>query len=189
MGLNSFERSSSSYPFDDIFSFPAKKGMKQDPDVTFEISEVTHDFIKGFPQELEQATISNLVGLAAMNKDDMVLGILDGGLSHYKQGGVVGGREFNVNTQIFLARTPVGSVVESNRFERGPAISATLDGHQLRGISCFIYPSKYTRKGVTPLVLVPKHYGQFRKVLNAGDVCTLQIQGKNNMVKANSRSG
>ncbi|MHA2223551.1 MAG: hypothetical protein ACXAAO_16030, partial [Candidatus Thorarchaeota archaeon] len=61
--------------------------MKQDPDVTFEISEVTHDFIKGFPQELEQATISNLVGLAAMNKDDMVLGILDGGLSHYKQGG------------------------------------------------------------------------------------------------------
>ena len=184
MESDSFERSSKSYPFDRIFSFPSGQGLKPTVDIAFEISEVTQDYVKGFPQGIEQATISDLMGLAAMDKDNIVLGILDGGLSHYKQGGVVGGSNIEESKQIFLAGTPVGSVTESNRFLRGPAITSYLEGQQLRGLSCFVYPNQYTRKGVTPLVLVPRQYDQFRGIVEVGDVCSLQITSENNTVKA-----
>ncbi|MGY5864411.1 MAG: hypothetical protein RTV41_07385 [Candidatus Thorarchaeota archaeon] len=184
MAADSFERSSKSYPFDQILKFSSEKGLKPTTEIVFEIGEVTRDYVKGFPQGIEQASISDLVGLAAMDKDGIVLGILDGGLSHYKQGGVVGGSNIEVTKQIFFAGTPVGSVTDSNRFLRGPTITSYLEGHQLRGISCFVYPGRYTRKGVAPLVLVPKQYDQFRDVIEEGDVCTLRVRSKNNTVKA-----
>ncbi|MHA2025141.1 MAG: hypothetical protein ACW98U_04485 [Candidatus Thorarchaeota archaeon] len=184
MGVDSFERSSKSYPFLEIFSFSREKAKQSTAELAFEISEVTQDHIKGFPRGIAQASISDLRGLAGIDKDNMVLGILDGGLSHYKQGGVVGGLEIEMKKQVFFAGNPVGSIINSNRFLRGPAITSYLDGNQLRGLSCFVYPVQYTRKGVTPLVLVPQQYDQFRGVVEVGDVCSLKITGQNNTVKA-----
>lgn len=184
MEADAFERSSKSHSFDQIFRFSNKKGLKPTADLSFEISDVHSDYVKGFPKGAEHAIISDLVGLAAMDKASMILGILDGGLSHYRRGGVVGGSDMEINKQVYFAGAPVGSVTDSNRFLRGPMITSYLEGHQLRGLSCFIYPSLYTKKGVPPLVLVPKEYDQLRGVVSVGDVCNLRIRSKNNTVKA-----
>jgi hypothetical protein len=184
METDSFERSSKSYPFDQHFHFSSRKGLKPTKDIEFEISEVTEDYVKGFPRGVEHATLSDLVGLAAMDKKDMILGIIDGGLSHYKQGGVVGGSNIKKSTQIYFAGSAVGSIIDSNRFLRGPAIKSYLEGHNLRGLSCFIYPSSFTKKGVPPLVLVPNQYDQFRGMIEVGEVCQLQVRSQNNTVKA-----
>jgi murein DD-endopeptidase MepM/ murein hydrolase activator NlpD len=184
MAAESFTRSSQSYPFDQVFEFSKTEGLKQSAEIEFEINEVTEDYVKGFPRKVEHATISDLVGLAAMDEDDVILGILDGGLSHYRQGGVVGGKEIGMNTNVFFASSPVGTIKESSRFLRGPSITSYLDGCKLRGLSCFVYPMQYTKKGVPPLVLVPEHYDQFGSIVQEGDVCQLQIASKNNTVKA-----
>lgn len=184
MHTDSFERSSKSYPFDEVFRFARKKGAIQRTDIDFEVNEVTEDYVKGIPRGVEHASLSDLVGLAAMDENETILGMLDGGLSHYKQGGVVGGLDIGMNTQVFFANTPVGSITASNRFLRGPAITPFLDGHPLRGLSCFIYPNLYTKQGIPPLVLVPNRYDEFRGIIEVGDVCQLQIRSVNNMVKA-----
>jgi hypothetical protein len=175
MALDSFERSSQSYPFKQLFQFHQSKGVKQSAKIEFEISQVTEDFVKGFPRNVEHASLSGLIGLAAKNQDYVNLGILDGGLSHYERGGVVGGIDIELNTLVYLARHPVGTITDSNQFLRGPSITSTLDGYNLRGLSCFIYPEVYTKKGVPPLVLVPRQYGQFKDTISVGDVNLLEI--------------
>ncbi|MHA1943187.1 MAG: hypothetical protein ACW96M_02210 [Candidatus Thorarchaeota archaeon] len=184
MDQDSFERSSKSYTFDQFFQFSKQKGSKQTARIEFEVSEVTKDYVKGFPRGLEHATISDLIGLAAKDVGNHIVGIIDGGLSHYKQGGVVGGYAIQKTTKVHIAGIPVGTMSSSNRFLRGPAISSFLDDHKLRGLSCFIYPDNYARKGATPLILVPRRYNEFKGLIQDGDVCQLQIRSKNNTVKA-----
>jgi len=184
MHEDSFERSSKSYPFDQLYQFPKQKGSKQSADIEDEVSEVTEDYVKGFPKGLDHATIGDLIGLAAADTHSTILGILDGGLSHYKQGGIVGGYDLKKKTIVFFAFTSVGTMSSSNRFLRGPAITSFLDGHQLRGLSCFVYPTLYTRRGIPPLVLVPRRHDEFKRLVEDGDVCQLQIRSKNNTVKA-----
>jgi murein DD-endopeptidase MepM/ murein hydrolase activator NlpD len=184
MAAESFERSSRSYPFNQTLQFSRVDGTEQDGDIEFEISEVTEDFVKGFPLNSEHAGLNGLVGLAAKNREDEILGILDGGLSHYKQGGVIGGFDIEPGTEVYFAGSSVGTQSKSNHFLRGPSIRSFLDDHILRGLSCFIYPEMFTRKGVPPLVLVPQQYNQLKGIMNVGDVCNLRIEGKSNTVKA-----
>jgi len=184
MDLESFERSSQSYPFKQLFRFPPREGLKESANIEYEISQVTRDFVKGFPRNIEHSTISDLIGLAAKSQEDVNFGILDGGISHYKQGGVVGGVNIKSNSVVYFAGKPVGTIADSHRFIRGPVISSTLDGKDLRGLSCFIYPEVYTKKGVPPLILVPNEYDQFSDTIIEGDVCLLEINSKNNMIKA-----
>ncbi|MFW9769410.1 MAG: hypothetical protein ACFFF9_11865 [Candidatus Thorarchaeota archaeon] len=176
MPLESFERSSQSYTFKQIFHYSSSEGTKPSAEIEFEVIQVTKDFVKGFPKNIEHVSISGLIGLAAKNRKDMKLGILDGGISHYKQGGVVGGLDIKANTQVYLARNPVGTITESNHFLTVPAITSSLDGSSLRGLSCFIYPELYTKKAVPPLVLVPKEYDQFTGIIQEGDLCQLEIK-------------
>ncbi len=184
MDQDSFERSSKSYPFDQYFQFSKHKGSKLSARIEFEVSEVTEDYVKGFPRGLKHASINDLIGLAAGDMSDHIIGILDGGLSHYHHGGVVGGTNLQEKTSVYIAGIPVGTMSSSNRFRRGPAIASFLDGHQIRGLSCYIYPKLYARKGTTPLVLVPRRYNEFTGLIEDGDVCQLQIRSENNTVKA-----
>ncbi|MHA1964542.1 MAG: hypothetical protein ACXACG_17550 [Candidatus Thorarchaeota archaeon] len=186
--LESFERSRKSYPLKLEYEFEPTRPHSTHKSIEFLIDSVTNDRIIGFADKLEHSTIGDLSGLAATIKDYTVVGIIDGGLSHYKIGGVIGTSGLAVESQIHLLESPVGTVrvIKSgvSIFMRGPSITSFLDDIEIRGLSCFIYSKHYTRKKTPQLILIPQRYGQFKGLFNEGDSCEFRIASRNNMVKA-----
>jgi hypothetical protein len=131
--------------------------------------------------------MGKLAGLSVANDESEVVGILDGGISHYKIGGVIGTSELEQGTRVSMLDTPIGTVRNTNSgvsvFRRGPSITSFLDNTLLRGLSCFIYTKHYVKKNVPQLILIPKTYGQFKMLFNEGDLCELRIESSNNTVK------
>ncbi|MFW9798449.1 MAG: hypothetical protein ACFFE2_15530 [Candidatus Thorarchaeota archaeon] len=188
--LNLFRRSSKSYPLSLVYSFQRQSESPAPllDDIEFSISSVTKDHIIGYSMNLGHADIGNLVGLPALGTDECVTGILDGGLSHYSIGGVIGASELPVGSQVYLFDTPVGTVSETklgaSLFRRGPSIEPFLDKTKIRGLSCFIYTKHYTRKQIPQLILIPEEYGQFLEIFQEGDLCKLHIRCDSNTVIA-----
>jgi len=181
-----FHRSSRSYSFEctiDTSILKASPKKKSEAEFEIDLSEVTKDYVSGLCKGIGWASYGDLKGLPASDNSESVMGILDGGISHYKHGGIVGGRDLEIGEEVFLANLPVGTASNSNMFMRGPVISAYIDGHRLRGISCFIYPTIYSQSDEQPMVLVPQQYDQFTGLLREGDTVLLQLR-ENNMVKA-----
>jgi hypothetical protein len=156
--------------------------------VEFEINRVTEDHIIGYANNLSHCRIGDLSGLSATLYDGTTLGLVDGGLSHYKIGGVIGTGNLMKGTQVSIDGNPVGAVRENKTsvsvFNRGPSIRTFLDDTEVRGLSCFIYPKCYAQKQTPQLILIPKRYGQFKGLFNEGDVCELRITSSSNMIKA-----
>ncbi|MFX1484076.1 MAG: hypothetical protein ACFFCP_12925 [Promethearchaeota archaeon] len=187
MDEDSFLRSSKSYPFERTIDLGAlqESGLnKQSSDFELEVSSVTKDFVKVFSKDFTAVTIGHLTGLAAMDSNGLVQGILDGGISHYKHGGIVGESGIECGYEVYLGNVPIGRMYDSNRFLRGPSCVAYLNSQRIKGISCFVYPGLYSRRGQQPIVLVPQYYGQFRDTLAEGDIAILKIAGESNTVKA-----
>ncbi len=188
MALDSFERSSRSCPLDLEYQYTSRKTGSPREEVEFLVQSVTVDNIIGYPKGLDHAAIRDLTGVAAVDMQRSKVGILEGGLSHYRLGGVVGTEQLQVGEQIGFGNVVTGTVRETRKsvsvFERGPHISSYLDGREIRGLSCFIYPKNFTKKKIPQLILIPKNYGELRGVINEGDICQLQIQQSNNTVIA-----
>ncbi|MHA3963250.1 MAG: M23 family metallopeptidase [Candidatus Thorarchaeota archaeon SMTZ1-45] len=184
----SFERSTKSYPLELTYHFEAKKTRSVNKKNEFLVCSVTKDHIVGYAENLGQASIGDLVGLPAVSEDEELKGILDGGLSHYKIGGVIGSEHLREGTQVYLLDSSVGTIRKSKSgttlFDRGPSITSFLDMTELRGLSCFIYSKHYTKRQVPQLILIPKRYGQFKDLFNEGDLHELRIVSSNNTVKA-----
>jgi hypothetical protein len=186
--LESFQRSSKSYPLEFEYQFESKKPSNSLENIEFLVDSVTDDHIIGYAEHIGHATIEDLVGLSASNEERETIGILDGGLSHYKLGGVIGSSQLKQGTHVKLLDSSVGSIRNTKDgtsvFRRGPSIISFLDSTELRGLSCFIYTKHYTRKKNPQLILIPKKYGQFKRLFNEGDLCELRITSSNNTVKA-----
>lgn len=188
MHKDSFHRSTQSYQLGLPFGFESKKADELPPSVEILIDTVTEDFIIGYPRGLSHTTINGYTGLSGISNGKDVVGILDGGLSHYKHGGVIGHSDSIEGSIIGLQNIPVGtierSLTGSSFFLRGPCLSSSLDGKELRGLSCFVYPKHYVKKGITRLLLIPKSYGEFVGQFSEGNVCQLKIDSTNNTIKA-----
>jgi hypothetical protein len=188
MSLDSFERSSRSYPLDLEYQYTAIKTESPREEIEFLVQSVTVDNIIGYPQDLEHASIGDLTGVAAIDMQRSKVGILEGGLSHYRIGGVVGTEQLQVGEHVGFRNAVTGTVRETRKsvslFERGPHINSYLDGREIRGLSCFIYPKNFTKKKIPQLILIPMNYGELRGVINEGDLCQLKIQQCNNTVIA-----
>jgi len=188
MHLDTFTRSTRSYPLDLPFHFKAITTKKTVSNSQFVVESVTENNIVGYPNNFSHATIDQFSGLSAIEDNSKIVGILDGGLSHYKHGGVIGYSSTVKDSIISLQNHPVGVITRSLKgaslFLREPTITCFLNGIELRGISCFIYPKKYVKQGVSPLVLVPKVYNEFVGVISEGDVCKFKICSSSNMIKA-----
>jgi len=184
----SFRRSSKSHQLVLDYQLELKRSNTSFEEIEYQVSSVNEDHIIGYAENLGHASIGDLVGLPATNGERELMGILDGGLSHYKIGGVIGTSDPQQGKQVYLADSSVGTVRNAKSgvciFRRGPSITSYLDNIELRGLSCFIY-SKHYAKNMTPqLILIPKRYGQLKGQLNEGDVCILRIDSDNNTVKA-----
>ncbi|MBY8997287.1 MAG: hypothetical protein KGD60_06115 [Candidatus Thorarchaeota archaeon] len=188
LSKESFSRSSKSYPLEFEYQFESKKPGNSLENIEILVDSVTDGHIIGFPEHLGYSIIGDLVGLSASNEDGKIVGILDGGLSHYKLGGVIGSSKLEQDTHVKLLDSPVGSVRNTKHgvsvFRRGPSITSFLDNTELRGLSCFIYTKHYTKKNSPQLILIPKKYGQFKELFKEGDLSELRIISGNNTVKA-----
>ncbi len=188
MHLDSFPRSTRSFSLDIPFIFEARKTKDLTTESEFIVHVVNEDHIIGYPRNLSHSEIGSYGGLSAIDNESRIVGILDGGISHYKHGGVVGHEQGNRDSLVGLQNLPVGVVQKflktASFFNRGPSISSYLDGKKLRGLSCFMYPKEYNKQGIPPLVLVPKEYKEFIGTMSEGDVCVLKLEGANNTVKA-----
>jgi hypothetical protein len=188
LSLDAFSRSSKSYPLELGYNFESTQSERRKQVTEFSVELVTKDNIIGYPRNLEHAEIQDLVGLSATNQEGRIVGILDGGLSHYRLGGLIGTSQLKKGKHIKLVDAPVGIVHSSkpgaSLFERGPVITSFLDDIELHGLSCFIYPKHYTRKKTPQLILIPKNYGQFKGLFDEGDLCELRITSNINTVKA-----
>ncbi|TFG33596.1 hypothetical protein EU527_07635 [Candidatus Thorarchaeota archaeon] len=187
MKESSFKRSSQSYMLKIPFEYAPKKCNSATFITEFEIESVSKDHIIGYPRGFNHTSIGKFQGLSVIDNNDNIIGILDAGLSHYRHGGVIGFNDAERGTTISLERFPVGVLSRqmqgASHFDVGPAISPVLDGHELRGLSCFIYPKKYSKRGISQLILVPEHYDQFGEILEEGDVAELAIRERNNRIK------
>lgn len=185
--LESFQRSSQSLPLELDYQFDSSQINPSRDSVEFIINTVTDDNIIGYAKNLGFSSIRDLYGLAASVSDRGDVGILDGGLSHYKIGGVIGTGSLPEGELVSLNGSAIGSISDvksgASLFLRGPSLFAFLDNIELRGLSCFIYPKQYTKEGFPQLILIPKFYGQFTDLFQTGQVCELRLSSNNNMVK------
>ncbi|MBN2230958.1 MAG: hypothetical protein JW779_15340 [Candidatus Thorarchaeota archaeon] len=174
-----FSRASKSHPLDLPFYFEERAISKNNMETEFLITAVTEDNVIGHPLDLDYSNINDLSGLSAVTDYGRTVGILDGGLSHYRHGGIIGGQDCVEGMSVGLFRNLVGQIQikkpGSAYFIRGPRIISNIDGFELLGLSCFIYPKQYLRKGIPQIILIPKIYGELKKSFEGGDVALLQI--------------
>jgi hypothetical protein len=187
MSMDSFPRSSQSYPLDmNLDTTPQQFGTLP---LILEVllTDVSQDRAIGYPQKRIHARVSGLYGLSVQEKGKNTMGIVDAGISHYNHGGIIGRNDLQNGDEVYLGPIPVGEVVKTrsgvSSFRRGPMIAASIDGVSLRGLSCFLYPSHFVKRGMPPLVLVPERYGDFIDVLEQDSVGLLETQSCSNMDK------
>ena len=188
MHLDSFPRSTQSYPLELPFRFDSITARDTATDVEFLVESVTEDHIIGYPKSLSITSIGGFCGLSAFDGESKIVGIIDGGLSHYKHGGIIGHTFPIEGSLVGLRNLPAGMIryplKGASFFQRDPSLSCFLNDNMLRGISCFIYPKKFKKQGVPQLVLVPKVYREFIGSISEGELCKLKIDSCNNMIKA-----
>ena len=188
MKLDSFSRSTQSFSLEIPFLFQARKSGRLVSETEFVVSVVNDDHIIGYPRDFSHSQIGSYTGLSAIDEKSNNRGIIDGGISHYGHGGVVGHEEAILDSKINLQNNPVGVVQRSLRgacfFTRGPSIKSYLDNLELRGLSCFVYPNVYKSEGIPPLVLIPREYRGFIGKVSEGDTCILKLESDSNTVKA-----
>lgn len=188
MHLDYFPRSTRSYPLELPFRFNSISSRKTSTDVEFLVETVSEDSIIGYPRNISYSSIGRFTGLSAFDSESKIVGIIDGGLSHYKHGGIIGHTNAVEDSFIGLSNLPAGVILRSLKgasfFRRGPKIASFLNGRELRGLSCFIYPKQYNKHGIPQLVLVPKFYREFIGTISEGEICELKIISCNNTIKA-----
>jgi len=187
MSENSFNRSSQSYHLEIPFEYIPTRSHSTTKEIEFEVKSVSRDHIVGYPKNLDYVSVGQYKGISANHENGKTIGILDGGIPHYKHGGVIGSFRIDVSSKINLEDVQVGSVVQSmhgaSYFRRHSPLIPYIDNHELRGLSCFVYTKRYTKRGIPQLVLVPKYYSQFDGAYEEGDVLALELHIDNNRIK------
>lgn len=188
MRLDSFPRSTQSYPLELPFRFDSIITRETSAEIEFHVESVSEDHIIGYPRKLSVTSIDGFYGLSAFDNESNIVGIIDGGLSHYKHGGIIGHTFPIEGSLVGLRNLPAGIIRDplkgASFFQRGPSLSCSLNDKMLRGISCFIYPKQFKKQGVPQLVLVPKLYRELIGTISEGELCKLKIDSYNNMIKA-----
>ncbi len=187
MPLDSFMRSTKSYPLDIPMGKQHHRAVDNESHMEFLITQVSDDCAVGFPCANAYSALGDLVGLSAKNESGSTIGIIDGGLSHYQHGGVLGSKKTKEGELVNIGGLPVGRIASRRNgisyFKRGPSIVASFDGIRLRGLSCFIYPHNYTKRGIPQLILIPREYRGFRNLIEKDSFGMLEIKSLSNTDK------
>lgn len=180
MAASNFTRSSKSILLDVRMEIEPHRVGTAPSNIEMIITEVTDGHAIGYPQQDIHTEIGDLSGLSAQDASGSAMGIIDGGLSHYQHGGVLGRNSIDAGEAVCVGNNQVGTAASSRGrvtyFRRGPSIRTSFDGIELRGLSCFLYPPQYKRRGMPQLILIPKRYGGFRHLLEDDNNGILEIE-------------
>jgi hypothetical protein len=176
---DSFSRSTKSYPLDIRIGKKLHHAGHFSSSMEVLISDVSDDRAIGYSKQSSRTSIGNITGLSAHNQSGSATGVIDGGLSHYEHGGIIGKQDINEHESVYFGSHSVGTITYSrngvSRFQRGPSIKASFNEHELRGLSCFLFPPQYTKNGTPQIILIPREYRGFRNLIENGNVGILEI--------------
>lgn len=184
MSEESFGRSTKSFPL--AINLPDIKYQMTEVDNTMqcEVVEVTSDSVVCISGDYPEVQAGDLCGHLAYTESMQALGILDGGIPHYKQGCIVGShlgenvKETGTpvmawNTTIGKIRTPSGGRLP---YQTNESIDVTLEGIALRGLSCYVFTDAQRIKGCLPLICIPEKYDSLSGHFRQGDIVEMEIQ-------------
>ena len=141
-----------------------------------EISQINEDNMIGFSSDIPYGSASGLNGHLGFSRDRKTHGIIDGGIPHYKTGGLhsLNGK---LSDDIFFCNNMIGTCLDGGFiFTISKNISVHLDDLRLKGLSFFLYPKTLTSKGRPPIVLIPSKRSQFMNIFSIGDQAILSIR-------------
>jgi hypothetical protein len=184
MPINAFSRSTKSYLLEvPMVEKQHNVGYFHSP-IELSITDVSDDRAIGYSKDCSFTSIGDINGLSAYDENGSALGIIDGGLSHYQHGGVIGKQNTKEGDLVHFGGYPVGMIATRrdrvSHFQRGPSIKATINGLELLGLSCFLYPPQYSRKGTPQIILIPREYRGFRNLIENDSIGILEISGCSN---------
>lgn len=121
----------------------------------------------------------DLVGHAAYDSGGQAIGVIDGGVPHYRRGGVHRCGSEPADRQVFVWGHCIGLVTQTHagslRYATTEGTQATVNRTKMRGVSFFLYPNRRLVHGCVPLVLIPEARGGFHGLLSEGDSVTLRL--------------
>lgn len=178
MNRTHFVRPSQSYPISVKQSKSQLKILEFSNQIVCEISECTGDLVICGSREISYVSFGSYYGHVAMI--DKSFGIMDAGLPHYEQGGVLVGTITETGSFVQAFGISMGQVLSSTgkltRFAVEKDIVVSLEGERIRGFSTHLYSKSQLINGHPPLFLVPETQGQFGKKLSRGDQVILSLK-------------
>ena len=187
MNARDFCRSTRSYPLDVELAFVHQVQQESVSELECLITRVSDDVIMAVTNDSPIAASGDLVGHMAYCGSDRKQGILDAGVPHYNHGGILGLVMPVEGSTVTAWGTNIGCTVSplDSRlpFKRGEIFQPVFEGEVIRGVSCFAFTRKQTRKGSPPVIIIPQHYGEFTGKFVEGDVGILSFKRSNDIVK------
>jgi hypothetical protein len=142
-----------------------------------EVMKCTEDIVVCNSREIPSASMNHYHGHLAVN--DSSSSILDAGVPHYNQGGLLGDTIPEIDSPIQAFGVSVGyvsSISESFvQFIMEKNVIASLDGETLGGLSTHLYSNRQLVNGLIPIFLIPERRNQFEGLLSVGDSIVLSI--------------
>jgi hypothetical protein len=172
-----FIRPSQSFPIEiDTGKIGTISGVSTNQ-VECKVMKCTPDIVMCGSREIPSANMNDYLGHLAMANDSS--GIIDAGIPHYKQGGLLGDMFREIDSPVHAFGVSVGSVSSVSdsfvQFTMEKNVFATLDGEKIGGVSTHLYSKKQLIYGRPPIFLIPEARHQFEGKISEGDCVVLSI--------------
>jgi hypothetical protein len=173
-----FSRPSQSYPIEIRQERVQLHEVDFSEQIECEISKIKRNLLICESRNLSFVSIGQRYGhLASI---DEVFGILDAGIPHYEQGGILTDRVLGIESKVEALGTQLGRVVSSDEtvalFAVGKGIRVNLDGERIGGVSTHFYSKSQLIGNRPPIFLIPKKSNQFHGWFSEGDRFTLSVE-------------
>ncbi len=143
------------------------------------VIESSRDILIGISKGASYVKLGDLQGHMARIGDGSDVGLLDAGIPHYENGGVVAGYSAREGSKVVAWSRNIGAVTSSGgkfvQFKVSERFQPKVDGEPARGISNHLYSDAQTVRGLTPVYLIPKKIGQFEGRYDEGDAFALSL--------------
>ncbi|MFW9913213.1 MAG: hypothetical protein ACFFEU_12110 [Candidatus Thorarchaeota archaeon] len=143
-----------------------------------EVMKCTQDIVVCSSREIASVSMNDYHGHLAII--DGSSSILDAGVPHYNQGGLLGDAIPEIGSPIQAFGSTVGrvSVISESfvQFTMEKNVSVSLDGENLGGLSTHLYSNRQLIDGRPPILLVPEKRNQYEGKLSEGDRIVLGIK-------------
>lgn len=172
-----FNRPSQSVPISVNLVTPKIQPSEISNQIECEVSKCTRNIVICGSQSQSYAISDKHYGhLASIGT---LFGIIDAGIPHYKQGGILGAEIQKTDSQVQAFGASLGWAIPSDesliQFSMRDDLIVILDGERIGGISTHIYSKRQLIHGRPPIFLLPRNQDQFEGRFVEGDSVVLSL--------------